>query len=835
MLLLALDVVRASNCAPATTHTLLVDPERGEVASLDAALAAARALPSPRNVTIRIAAPTSSLEPTLRLQHGVVITAQDSCLRIVGDARSRPLLAPACEAALARLCSLNLSLARHECGICAGTHQHELRAEARCTADEVDAYCAEGVLTDHFRMDVVVPNSALRKVNERSERIQPSARGHIYRFDLSAVGIQRPPPWPDAFTQGDSSTQSLTMFWNGRRLELSRSPKATEKILPLPRGCNNGCENKGICMGGIPMRAALRGTSKDWLEQHDHKTPSAFTVYPSEVPRLQRWASAVAHGLYLLGNWRVDFVVSGARVQSMDLQDPSNATVQLAKTVSNGIGWKYNKSESGCGCEPFYATNALELITEPLEYAIDFLDNAVYIYLPDLSGSLTIVTEENQEPLLTVEAGAHNVVLESLHAGFAFGTGIVVEAGAHQIQLLGCSIHDVGGDAVKLKSRDTIVRSNDIAHTGGGGVVISVNDDDAFVELRPSNVSVANNHLHHIGYRGIAYGVGISIVNGSTGVHVTHNLIHHVSGKGIHGGHRTSSGIRYANQGQFNNVIEWNEIFQVGLNGSGFAAIYSCCGPVDGAGTITRYNFIHSSPSVNAIGWDNQLSGQQGYGNVIYFMQNGFGLNHGSYNTIRHNLIVANAPKGGITSFQADAAISTACRGFSDVYNCSLKQWSPWEKELQRVKIDDATSAWGSRFGWYLRDICAEIATTDGKNQRITGIDAVENAVVYIDSAFSNSGCTDPAQNNTYGPGLHLPRNTTVDPGFASYTELNFTLLPSSPVLKALPIFHDIAFGQIGLETDQWRMRLPSDTETGRLDLAPGRPGGPPATIVVHS
>ena len=58
-------------------------------------------------------------------------------------------------------------------------------------------------------------------------------------------------------------------------------------------------------------------------------------------------------------------------------------------------------------------------------------------------------------------------------------------------------------------------------------------------------------------------------------------------------------------------------------------------------------------------------------------MQNGFGLNHGSFNTMQGNLIVANAPKGGITSFQAGAGISTACRGFSDVYNCSLEGWAP--------------------------------------------------------------------------------------------------------------------------------------------------------------
>ena len=334
-----------------------------------------------------------------------------------------------------------------------------------------------------------------------------------------------------------------------------------------------------------------------------------------------------------------------------------------------------------------------------------------------------------------------------------------------------------------------------------------------------------------VGFFGIAFGVGISLVNGTTGALISHNLIHHVSGKGIHGGHRTSSGARYANQGQFANVVEFNEVFQVGLNGSGFAAMYACCGPVDAAGTVFRYNFVHSAPAVNAFGWDNQLSGQKGYGNVIYFTQNGFGLNHGSFNDISGNLIIANAPKGGITDFQADAAISTACMGFSDVYNCTLPAWAPWASELESVRINDTSSAWGSQFGWYLRGICAAIATRDGKNQRITGISATNNAAIYIDEAYANRGCNAEggSQNNTFGPTFQLARNTSVNPGFADYRRLNLTLLPSSPIFRALPDFKPIPFDDIGLVTDQWRTRVPTDAETGRLVLAPGQPGGPPA------
>ena len=800
LVLVGLNAAVPPACAPATTATLAVDPSaNGEFRTLEEALAAARALPEPRNVTITIAAPAAGTAATaLRLQRGVSLTARDSCLRILGT----------------------------DTGSGNGGGNGGGSSPA----------------SDHLRMDSAVPLSAISRVADDDPRVHPAARGRIFRVDLRAMSnVTHAQPWPDTFTQGDPATRTLGVFWQGRRLQFARSPKADEEIDP-PAGCSKGCENKGSCTGGIPMRAALAGTSQGHARGDRNK--SAFALYPSEAPRVAGWASAVPHGLYLLGNWRVDFVVSGARVESLAVDPANNATaaaavVHLAANVPNGIGWKYNSSDAGCGCEPFFALNALELVTEPLEYALDAVDRALYIFLPLLPGpgsagwpqlgELTVT--DVAEPMLTIGSGARAITVESLRLGFSYGGGVVVAAGASDVRLLGCAVHDVGGDAVEVRARETLVRSNDIHGTGGGGIVVATNDDEAFQTLRRSNVTIRNNHLHHIGYFGIAFGTGLSLVNGTTGALVSHNLVHHVSGKGIHGGHRTSSGAQYANQGQFANTVEYNEVFQVGLNGSGFGAVYSCCGPVDGAGTVYRFNFVHSSPAVNAIAWDNQLSGQQGYGNVIYYTQNGFGLNHGSFNDMHGNLIVANAPKDGITNFQADAAISTACRGFSDVYNCSLPAWAPWAAELESARINDTASAWGSRFGWYLKGICAAVATRDGKNQRVTGISATGNAAIYIDEAYANSGCNaeGPSQNNTYGPTFNLARNTSVDPGFADYRRLNLTLLPSSPIFKALPGFKPIPFGEIGLEVDQWRSRLPTDDETGRLELAPGTPGGPPA------
>ena len=88
------------------------------------------------------------------------------------------------------------------------------------------------------------------------------------------------------------------------------------------------------------MRPA--GHRQAWLPPtSDHKTPGELALYSTTVPRVAGWASAVEHGLYLLGNWRVDFVVTGARVAALDLADPANATVRFAAPIPNGLGWKY--------------------------------------------------------------------------------------------------------------------------------------------------------------------------------------------------------------------------------------------------------------------------------------------------------------------------------------------------------------------------------------------------------------------------------------------------------------------------------------------------------------
>ena len=58
---------------------------------------------------------------------------------------------------------------------------------------------------------------------------------------------------------------------------------------------------------------------------------------------------------------------------------------------------------------------------------------------------------------------------------------------------------------------------------------------------------------------------------------------------------------------------------------------------------------------------------------------------------------------------------------------------------------------------------------------------------------------------------------TASDPGFRNLAANDFTLQPNSDVFEKIPGFPKIPCEKIGLYTDEYRKRLPTDSEAGRL------------------
>ena len=58
------------------------------------------------------------------------------------------------------------------------------------------------------------------------------------------------------------------------------------------------------------------------------------------------------------------------------------------------------------------------------------------------------------------------------------------------------------------------------------------------------------------------------------------------------------------------------------------------------------------------------------------------------------------------------------------------------------------------------------------------------------------------------------------DPGFVDFAKGDYRLKPDAKVFKDLPGFQPIPFDKIGLFVDEYRRRLPSDAEAGRVRKA---------------
>jgi hypothetical protein len=69
--------------------------------------------------------------------------------------------------------------------------------------------------------------------------------------------------------------------------------------------------------------------------------------------------------------------------------------------------------------------------------------------------------------------------------------------------------------------------------------------------------------------------------------------------------------------------------------------------------------------------------------------------------------------------------------------------------------------------------------------------------------------------NETIASGPNLSYAT--DPGFVDMAHGDYRLRPDSRIFRDLPGFQPIPFDQIGLKVDEYRQKLPTDAEAGRV------------------
>ena len=435
------------------------------------------------------------------------------------------------------------------------------------------------------------------------KRIQLAARDHVLELDLEKLGIQHMNRYADKFTDNGGI---IELFVNNKRLPISRYPNRFGAMTMKQVLVNGGGQEKPgdwrvyYNTGTAEQKRALeKGPSRPGVFQYQEKHQAAH----------EHWANVLDRGVWLKGYWRVVWQNETVRVAAIDVKAK---TVTLSVPVSHGIGNKYQRP-AGSGEEIYWVMNLLEEVDQPGEWAIDFVDKKLYLYPPVDLHRADILVSDMDAPIIDLQE-TRFVTLRGLIVEGSLNDGIRIHGG-HSNAVEGCTVRNVAKYAVRVEGgTHHKVRSCDLYALGAGGVTLS--GGDAHVTPRkPANHEVTNNDIHHFGQieRVYAPGVNVGFRGGgggsarvdAVGMKVTHNAIHH----GPHAGVLFNS---------FDNLFEYNEIFQFALVSNDMGAFYSYAKENSIGNTTFRYNFMHSSPEGDGIYFDNLANGPTIVGNIAY-------------------------------------------------------------------------------------------------------------------------------------------------------------------------------------------------------------------------
>ena len=435
--------------------------------------------------------------------------------------------------------------------------------------------------------------------------------------------------------------------------------------------------------------------------------------------------------------------------------DVKSNTVTFAKPIAGGIGNKYTRP-AGNGQEKYWLMNLLEEIDQPGEWAVDFPSGKLYFYPPAPLKGASIAICDNEQPVIRIN-GATNVVLRGLTVENNLGHGIEIDGGVSN-RIAGCTVRYVSRNAIVLDGGfQHEVLSCDLYNLGAGGVWLGGGDQFSSPRV-PAGHRVVNNHIHDFAQIERVYAAGVNCGftgGGGGGFHPAVGM--YVAHNLIHD--TPHVGILH---GSFDSVFEFNEILEFCKVSNDMGGWY-CYNSFTNSGSQTfRYNYIHSSAEGDGVYFDNDHSDMHVYGNVICLDSKG---KRGT----------AYLYKKGTQALFPQAIDCTNNIAINCNYGFEIVTALP-----SRVDNNVAVNC-QHPFTWKVVDGANIIST---------------NALIVAGQ-----------KNMSYAK----------NPGFVNMAERDFRLRPDSQIFKDLPGFQPIPFEKMGLFVDEFRKRLPTDKEAGRI------------------
>ncbi len=335
--------------------------------------------------------------------------------------------------------------------------------------------------------------------------------------------------------------------------------------------------------------------------------------------RIEKWKHEKFLKAY--GYWFYEWAAQHMDIESVD---PESCIISVKNPESHDYGFKKGAM--------YFIYNALSEISQPGEWYPDIETGDIYFYPPSDIAKGEAVVSINSQVLLEI-TNSSKVRIENIIFENSRKDGISIYGGS-EIAIKECTLINLGGWAIKAHNvKNSEISDCQMYFLGEGGIYFDGGDR---ATLTSGNNLITNNHIHDFSMWLRVYRPGIQI-NG-VGNRVANNLIHDAPHMAI-----GWSGNE--------NIIEFNEIYNVVLETNDAGAIYSGRDP-SMQGNIIRYNYFHdigriTGHGVASVYFDDGHCGNTVYGNIFYRAckpGNGkFGavfIHGGRYNVIENNIFI---------------------------------------------------------------------------------------------------------------------------------------------------------------------------------------------------
>jgi len=483
------------------------------------------------------------------------------------------------------------------------------------------------------------------------DRLDESARSHVWQADLQALGVTDLEGINNARTY--QSDPGLEVFFRDEPMTLSRYP------------------NSGY------MHIAGVADADGNLKRGDLTVADGKFV--CDDPRPGRWASE--KGIWLHGFWRRDWCDVRVPLGGVD---PPTRTVQVGLPQGRGFAIRTGQW--------FYAENVLPELDSPGEWYLDRDTSVLYFWPPAPLASGKVVVSVVRD-LFRLNDVSH-VTFRSLVVETGRGSAFVVNGGA-DVRVVACTIRNMGNWAVKVHggTKHRVVGC-DVDRTGQGGVHLEGGDRKT---LTPAGHYAHNNLIHHTARWDPVYQQAITVFG--VGNHATNNLIHNVPhiAIGFTGNEQT---------------IERNEIHSSVFQSNDAGAIYTS--PPDETwsmrGHKIRYNYLHNIHGFKNKGCigvylDDCFSSADVSGNVFFDVATAILIGGGRDNIMTNNMFINCGRAFSIDARGLGWAKAVGVFATKELIDLKYKEppWSVKYPELLNILEDDPLTPKGNVMA---RNVC---------------------------------------------------------------------------------------------------------------------------------